>query len=142
MQSRSSDTPAEKNFVQHQNMLIISKPNMKEKKSTRREHTLGPIYTGFDLNQNKKTCNGKDTTSAHSSLMFDLNHKQHKNFSGKEEVMLRSSFPLLDLNQRERLYSGKEATCRSMTAVFDLNQISVICYFILSLKFAFYNCLL
>ncbi|GMI97124.1 INO80-BINDING PROTEIN 2B [Hibiscus trionum] len=56
--------------------------------------------------------------------MFDLNQKQQKVFSEKEEVTLRSSLPALDLNKKERFYSEKEAVARSTALVFDLNQIS------------------
>ncbi|XP_022731250.1 uncharacterized protein LOC111285871 isoform X2 [Durio zibethinus] len=124
MQNQSSNTPASRNFVQPQNMVIRSKSSMKEKKSTRKEHTLRRLATGFDLNQKGKAYGEKETTFTHPSLMFDLNQKQQKIFSVKEEAALRSSLPVLDLNQRERLYSGKEATARSVTPIFDLNQIS------------------
>ncbi|XVF35575.1 hypothetical protein REPUB_Repub18cG0157700 [Reevesia pubescens] len=124
MQNQSSNTPAERNFVQHQNMVIRRKSNMKEKKSIGKEHTLRRLATGFDLNQKGKTYSEKETTFTHPSLTFDLKQKQQKKFSGKEEFTLRSSLPILDLNQRERLYSGKEASARSMTPIFDLNQIS------------------
>ncbi|XWS26238.1 hypothetical protein CRYUN_Cryun26dG0014400 [Craigia yunnanensis] len=124
MQNQSSNTKAGRNFVQPQNMVIRSKSNMKEKKSTRKEHTLPHLAMGFDLNQKGKTYSEKETTFTHPSLMFDLHQKQQKNFSGKEEATLRSSLPVLDLTQRKRLYSGKEATAQSMKPVFDLNQIS------------------
>ncbi|XWS70413.1 hypothetical protein CRYUN_Cryun03dG0046000 [Craigia yunnanensis] len=147
MQNQSSNTPAERNFVQplnmvirsksnmkdkittgkehtlrRLNMMIRSKSNMKDKITTGKEHTLQRLATGFNLNQKGKTYGEKETTFTHPSLVLD--QKQQKNFSGNEEVTLRSSLPILDLNQRERLYSGKEATARSMTLVFDLNQIS------------------
>ncbi|XWS17793.1 hypothetical protein CRYUN_Cryun33cG0098200 [Craigia yunnanensis] len=124
MQNQSSNTLAGRNFAQQQNMVIRSKSNMKEKKSTRKEQALRRLATGFDLNQKGKTYSEKETTFTHASLMFDLNQNQQKIFGGKGEVTLRSSFPVLDLNRRERLYSGKEATAQSMTPVFDLNQIS------------------
>ncbi|KAK6236944.1 hypothetical protein QQP08_027374 [Theobroma cacao] len=124
MQNQSSNTPAPKNIVQPQNLVIRSKSNMKEKKSTGKERTMQRLATGFDLNQKGKTYSEKETTFTHPSLMFDLNQNQQKILNGKEVTLLRSSFPVLDLNQRERVYSGKEATARSMTPIFDLNQIS------------------
>ncbi|MBA0753824.1 hypothetical protein Gogos_019906 [Gossypium gossypioides] len=125
MQNRSSNTLAGRNFVQPQSTVVKrSKSNVKEKKSTGKEHSLRHLAMGFDLNQKGKTYSEKETTFTHHSLIFDLNQKQHKNING-EEVILRSSSPILDLNQRERLYSGKEATARTMTPIFDLNQISV-----------------
>ncbi|GMI88491.1 INO80-BINDING PROTEIN 2B [Hibiscus trionum] len=113
MQNRSSNAPAERFFAPPQNTMIRSKPNMKGKKSTGKEHSLRHKTTGFDLNQFTRP-----------SPMFDLNQKQQKVFSEKEEVTLRSSLPALDLNKKERLYSEKEAAARSTALVFDLNQIS------------------
>lgn len=124
MQSQSSKTLGGRSFVQPQNMGIRGKSNIKEKKSAGKEHTLRRLATGFDLNQKGKTYSEKETTFTHPSLMFDLNQNQQKIFSGKEEVVLRSSLLVHDLNQRERLYSGKEATARTITPIFDLNQIS------------------
>ncbi|MBA0575160.1 hypothetical protein Golob_027749 [Gossypium lobatum] len=118
MQNRTLNTPAEQSFAHSQNKVIRSKPNTEEKKSTGKEQRLA---TGFDLNQKVKT---KETTLAHPSPMFDLNQKQQKVFSEKEEVTLRTSLPALDSYQKERPYSEKEATARSMAPVFDLNQIS------------------
>ncbi|PPD78095.1 hypothetical protein GOBAR_DD24981 [Gossypium barbadense] len=111
MQNRTSNTPAEQSFAHSQNKVIRSKLNTEEKKSTGKEHTLGRLATGFDLNQKVKT---KETTLAHPSPMFDLNQKQQKVFSEKEEVTLRTSLPALDSYQKERPYSEKEATARSM----------------------------
>ncbi|GMI89294.1 INO80-BINDING PROTEIN 2B [Hibiscus trionum] len=123
MQNRSLNTVPGRNFVQPQNAVVRSKSNVKEKKSTGKEHSLRRLATGFDLNRKGKTYNEKETTYIHHSQMFDLNQRKHKKISGKE-VVLPSSSLILDLNQKERLYSGKEATTRTMTPVFDLNQIS------------------
>ncbi|KAB2019471.1 hypothetical protein ERO13_D08G273700v2 [Gossypium hirsutum] len=51
MQNRTSNTPAEQSFAHSQNKVIRSKLNTEEKKSTGKEHTLGRLATGFDLNQ-------------------------------------------------------------------------------------------
>ncbi|GMI95066.1 INO80-BINDING PROTEIN 2B [Hibiscus trionum] len=124
MQNRSSNAVAGQNFVRPQNTVVRSKSNVKEKKSTGKEHRLRRLATGFDLDRKGKTYSGKETTFIHPSHMFDLNQKQHKNINGKDDVLLQSSSQILDLNQRERLYSGKEAAARTMTPIFDLNQIS------------------
>ncbi|XP_039018324.1 uncharacterized protein LOC120149666 [Hibiscus syriacus] len=124
MQNRSSYTPAEQIFAPPQNMVIRSKPNMKGKKSTGKEHSLRHLATGSDLNQKGKTYGEKETLLTCPSPMIDLNQKQLKVFGGKEDLTLRSSLRALDLNQKERLYSEKEAAARSMAPVFDLNQIS------------------
>ncbi|KAL4318527.1 hypothetical protein GQ457_18G013670 [Hibiscus cannabinus] len=122
MQNGSSNTPAERFFVppRPQNTVIRKKSTGKGK-----EHSLRHLVTGFDLNQKGKAYSEKETTLILPSPMIDLNQKQQKVFSEKEEVTLRSSLPALNLNQKERLYSGKEAAARSMAPVFDLNQISM-----------------
>ncbi|KAK8582012.1 hypothetical protein V6N13_145000 [Hibiscus sabdariffa] len=125
MQNQSSNTPVDRHFSQPQKMVINSKSNMKIKKSTGKGTLIGQGRAmGFDLNHKGKNNSVKGTSSTHPSLMFDLNQKQQKVFSGKEETTWQSSLSFLDLNQKERLYSGKEATARSTKPVFDLNQIS------------------
>ncbi|KAK8513572.1 hypothetical protein V6N13_002305 [Hibiscus sabdariffa] len=123
MQNQSSNTLVERHFSQPQNMVINSKSNMKIKKSTGKGTSIGRAM-GFDLNRKGKNSSVKGTSSTHPCLMFDLNQKQQKVFSGKEETTWQSSLSFLDLNQEERLYSGKEATARSTKPIFDLNQIS------------------
>ncbi|KAE8677815.1 Detected protein of unknown function [Hibiscus syriacus] len=100
MQNQSSNTRAEQFCAQPLNTIIGSKPDMKRKQSTGKEHSLRHRATGFDLNQKGKT------------------------YSEKEEVTLPSSLPAFDLNQKETHYSDKDAAARSMSPVFDLNQIS------------------
>ncbi|KAG8495344.1 hypothetical protein CXB51_013015 [Gossypium anomalum] len=106
-----------------QDMVIRSKLNMKAKKSTGKG-TSSNRAMAFHLNQKGKTNGVKGPCFTHPALMLDVNRKQQKISSGKEEVTLRSSLSVLDLNQRDRLYCGKEATAQSIKPIFDLNQIS------------------
>ncbi|XP_039024143.1 uncharacterized protein LOC120156946 [Hibiscus syriacus] len=123
MQNQSSNTPVERHFLQPQNMVIISKSNRKAKKSTGKG-TLISRAMGFDLNLKGKANGAKGTSFTNPSLMFDLNQKQPKVFSGKEDPALRSSLSVLHLNQKERLHNRKEDNARRTKPIFDLNQIS------------------
>lgn len=125
MQNQSSKPPAERHFLQPQDMVIRSKSNMKAKKSTGKG-TSSNRAMAFHLNQKGKRNSLKGTSFTHPALMSDVNRKQQKISSGKEEVTLRSSLSVLDLNQRDRPYTGKEAAARIIKPIFDLNQISVI----------------
>ncbi|KAG4197882.1 hypothetical protein ERO13_A05G052900v2 [Gossypium hirsutum] len=123
LMQNQSKPPAERHFLQPQDMVIRSKSNMKAKKSTGKG-TSSNRAMAFHLNQKGKTNGVKGTCFTHPALMLDVNRKQKKISRGKVEVTLRSSVSVLDLNQRDRLYGGKEATAQSIKPIFDLNQIS------------------
>ncbi|XP_039018069.1 uncharacterized protein LOC120149307 [Hibiscus syriacus] len=80
MQTRSSNALAERFFALPQSMVIRSKPNMKGKRSTGKEHSLRHLATGFGLNQRGKTCSEKETLLTRPSPMIDLNLKAAESF--------------------------------------------------------------
>ncbi|KAE8688121.1 Detected protein of unknown function [Hibiscus syriacus] len=84
MQTRSSNALAERFFALPQSMVIRSKPNMKGKRSTGKEHSLRHLATeaevtlrsslpALNLNQKERLYSENEAAARSMALVFDLN---------------------------------------------------------------------